>query len=77
MSETVVMHGFRKGSRVRWNRGTGIGMGVVTDRFERLVERTINGAKIARIGSTHDPAYLIALDDGGEILKLESELTAL
>ncbi|CAN5348251.1 hypothetical protein BH10PSE12_BH10PSE12_18720 [soil metagenome] len=66
--------GFRKGQRVRWNWGTGIGHGKVSERFERHVERTIKGAKVSRNGSEKDPAYLIATDDGSEVLKLGSEL---
>jgi hypothetical protein len=71
------MHDFRNGCRVRWNWGTGIGVGVVKERFERPVERTIKGAKISRNGSARDPAYMIGQDDGDEVLKLGSELTAL
>jgi hypothetical protein len=68
--------GFRKGQRVRWNWGTGVGHGKITERFERHVERTIEGAKISRNGSAANPAYLVATDGGGEGLKLGSELEA-
>lgn len=67
---------FRKGQRVRWNWGTGVGFGKVAERFERHVERTIAGAKIARNGSRGNPAYLVEAGDGGQVLKLGSELTA-
>ena len=65
---------FRKGQRVRWNWGTGVGHGKVTDRFERHVERTIESAKVSRNGSQSNPAYLISTDAGGQALKLGSEL---
>jgi len=65
---------FRKGQRVRWNWGTGVGHGKVTDRFERHIERTIEDAKVSRNGSQSNPAYLISTDAGGQVLKLGSEL---
>jgi hypothetical protein len=67
---------FRKGQRVRWNWGTGVGFGTVKECFERHVERTIQGAKIARNGTPDNPAYLVDSGDGGQVLKLGSELTA-
>jgi hypothetical protein len=63
-----------KGQRVRWNWGTGVAYGKIVERFDRHVERTINGAKVSRNGSADNPAYLVALEDGGEALKLGSEL---
>ena len=68
-------NGFRKGQRVRWNWGTGIGRGRISERFEKHVERTIEGAKISRNGSADSPAYLVTHDGGGMVLKLGSELT--
>lgn len=67
---------FRKNERVRWNWGTGTGEGRVAERFERRVQRTIEGTKIVRNGSADNPAYLIEQDDGGTVLKLGSELGA-
>jgi len=67
---------FRKGKRVKWNWGQGVGRGRVAERFERHVERTIDGSKIRRNGSPDNPAYLIHVDNGGEVLKLGSELSA-
>lgn len=65
---------FHKGQRVQWNWGTGIGRGKIAERFDRHVERTIEGKKVSRNGSAENPAYLIRQEDGGEVLKLESEL---
>ncbi|WP_420144509.1 DUF2945 domain-containing protein [Sphingobium sp.] len=67
---------FRKGTRVKWNWGQGVGRGRIAERFERHVERVIEGARIRRNGSPRDPAYLIMSDNGGEVLKLRSELSA-
>lgn len=67
---------FRKGARVRWNWGQGVGRGRIAERFERHVERTIEGSVIRRNGSHRNPAYLVATDGGSEVLKLGSELSS-
>jgi hypothetical protein len=67
---------FRKGSRVKWNWGQGVGRGQIAERFDRHVERTIDGARISRNGSQRDPAFLVKTDKGSEVLKLASELSA-
>lgn len=67
---------FRKGTRVKWNWGQGVGRGRIAERFDRHVERTIEGSLVRRNGSTRDPAYLITADNGGHVLKLRSELSA-
>lgn len=67
---------FRKDQHVEWNWGNGTGTGQVKERFERDVERTLQGSKVSRNGSEDDPAYLIRQEDGDEVLKLGSELKA-
>ena len=67
---------FRTRQHVEWDWGTGKGTGQVTERFERKVTRTLQGSEITRNGSDDDPAYLIRQDDGAEVLKLGSELSA-
>ncbi|HAF42608.1 MAG TPA: DUF2945 domain-containing protein [Sphingobium sp.] len=67
---------FRKGRRVKWNWGQGVGRGRVAERFDHHVERRIEGALIRRNGSPQDPAYLIATDSGAEVLKLGSEISS-
>lgn len=67
---------FRAGTRVRWNWGQGVGRGRIAERFERHVERTIEGSLIRRNGSADDPAFLIETDNGGQVLKLRSEIDA-
>ena len=66
---------FRKGARVKWNWGQGVGRGRVDERFEQQVERRIGGAVIRRNGSRRNPAYLVTTDSGCEVLKLGSELS--
>ena len=66
---------FRAGMRVRWNWGQGVGRGRICERFDRHVERTIEGSLIRRNGSPDNPAYLISADNGGQVLKLGSELS--
>src|SRR3546814_1091144 len=52
----------------------GVGRGRISERFERQVERRIEGAVVRRNGSSRDPAYPVAADSGCEVLKLGSEL---
>lgn len=66
---------FRTGARVKWNWGQGVGRGQVAERFERHVERTIEGSLVRRNGSNRNPAYLIETDGGSQVLKLASELS--
>ena len=65
---------FQKGQHVKWSWGNGEGTGQVEERFEREVERTLQGSKVKKNGSEDDPAYLIKQEDGDEVLKLGSEL---
>lgn len=65
---------FRKGTRVRWNWGQGVGRGRIAERFDGHVERTIEGSPVRRNGSVANPAFLVQTDQGEEVLKLASEL---
>ncbi|RJG53925.1 DUF2945 domain-containing protein [Sphingobium terrigena] len=65
---------FRKGARVRWNWGQGVGRGHIAERFDRPVERHIEGVPVRRNGSPANPAYLIHADNGAQVLKLSSEI---
>ncbi len=67
---------FAKGAAVRWNWAGNQAQGKVAERFDRRVQRTIKGEKIVRNGSKDNPAYLVEQEDGGKVLKLESELEA-
>lgn len=65
---------FRKGQHVAWSWGNGEGTGQVKDHFKEKVTRTIDGAEVTRNASEDNPAYLIEQEDGGTVLKSESEL---
>lgn len=65
-----------KGARVTWHWGAGQGEGVVRERFDRRVQRTIKGQRIVRNGTADNPAYLVETDDGDRVLKRGSELSA-
>lgn len=65
---------FRKGQKVHWTWADDKAHGVVQERFERRVQRTLKGTKVVRNGSAKNPAYLIEQTDGGKVLKLGREL---
>ncbi|WP_226625811.1 DUF2945 domain-containing protein [Alloyangia pacifica] len=68
------MSKFQVGEIVQWNWGAGTARGKIAERFEKRVTRQIEGEEITRNGSGDTPAFLIEQDDGGRVLKLESEL---
>lgn len=65
---------FRKGEPVRWNWGAHAAHGQVVERFDRRVQRTIEGARIVRRGTAENPAYLVRTGDGKTALKRGTEL---
>lgn len=67
---------YRKGQAVSWSLGNGTANGKVAERFDRRVQRTIEGSRIVRNGTAENPAYLIEQADGGRVLKRGSELDA-
>ncbi|MDY7098412.1 MAG: DUF2945 domain-containing protein [Pseudomonadota bacterium] len=67
---------FQTDQYVEWNWGNGTAKGQIAERFEREVTRTLDGTEVTRDGDGDNPAYLIKQDDGAEVLKLGSELTA-
>jgi hypothetical protein len=67
---------FRKGQKIHWNWGAHIAHGHVVERFERRVQRTIEGSRIVRRGTGDNPAYLVETDEGKRALKRGSELSA-
>jgi hypothetical protein len=71
-----MLYSLRKGMRVRWNRGQGVARGRISECFDHEVERTIEGVRVRRNGSRHDPACLVITDTGAQVLKLRSELSA-
>ena len=71
----MAAHQFEIDSHVRWTWGRGEAHGRIAERFETRAERIIKGARIVRNGSATNPAYLIEMIDGREVLKLGSELS--
>ncbi len=71
----MTAHQFDIDAHVHWAWGRGEGHGRIVQRFETRAERTIKGARIVRNGSPANPAYLIEMIDGREVLKLGSELS--
>ena len=67
---------FRTNQHVKWNWGSGAATGQIEERFEREVTRTIEGSEVTRNGCEENPAYLIKQEDGDDVLKLGSELSA-
>lgn len=67
---------YRKGQSVSWKFGSGTAHGKVAERFDRRVQRTIEGSKIVKNGTADNPAYLVEQEDGGRALKRGSELSA-
>lgn len=69
MSET-----FQTNTKVQWDWGEGTAEGYVREVLRKKTTRTIKGTEVTRNGSDDDPAYLIEQQDGGEVLKLHSEV---
>lgn len=65
----------RQGSNVKWEWGNGTASGKVKETFTEKVTRTIKGNEVTRNGSSDDKALLIEQEDGGRVLKLESEVS--
>lgn len=65
----------RKGTAERWSWGAHTAEGKISQRFTSDVTRTITGEKVKRKASPDEPAYLVVQDDGGRVLKSQSELS--
>ncbi|MFD2855503.1 DUF2945 domain-containing protein [Seohaeicola zhoushanensis] len=57
--------------------GPGHPSGRVTEILPERTIRIIKGSRIVRNGSPENPAVVIRMDDGGEVLKLASEVRLL
>ena len=64
-----------KGTKVEWKWGNGIAHGKIVEIHEEPVEKTINGGKVKRNGTAENPALVIEQEDGGKVLKLQSEVS--
>lgn len=66
----------REGTDVTWKWGKGTATGKVREIFDRSVTITTKGAKVTRHGTSQNHALFIVQENGTELLKLESEVTA-
>lgn len=64
----------KKGDKVTWKWGAHQAEGKIEKKYDKPVEKTIKGAKVKRQASKEEPAYEIKQEDGGKVLKSESEL---
>ena len=64
----------KKGDTVRWKYGRGHAKGKVVEIHQDTFEKTVQGAPIKRNGSPENPALLIEQEDGGQVVKLSSEV---
>ena len=65
---------FKEGDKVEWNWGGGTGTGKVAKKYTKKTTLTIDGSEITRNASEDEPAYRIEQEDGGRVLKSESEI---
>ncbi|WP_100342857.1 hypervirulence associated TUDOR domain-containing protein [Mucilaginibacter auburnensis] len=64
----------KKGDEVTWKWGKGKAEGEIVEKHNKPVSKTIKGSKIKRNASKDEPAYEIKQEDGGKVIKSESEL---
>ena len=64
----------RKGSKVTWKWGNGTAEGKVVETYTKEISKTIEGNEVTRKGEEGNKALLIEQEDGGKVLKLESEV---
>lgn len=70
------MKNFKKNDKVKWKWGNGTAEGKIIEVFHEDVTKNIKGSEITRNASKDEPAYLIKQDDGDEVLKSYSEISA-
>ena len=68
------MASVREGDKVEWDWGDGTACGTVQSTFAEKTTRKIKGTEVTRDGCKDDPALYIEQEDGGNVLKLASEV---
>ena len=56
------------GDTVQWDCGNGTGTGKVTQIYTQKITKTIKGTDVTRDADDQEPAFLIELDDGDQVL---------
>lgn len=64
----------REGSEVTWKWGNGSVSGKVKSTYTKTVSRTIDGTEVTRNGEQNNKALYIEVENGNNVLKLESEV---
>lgn len=64
----------KKGDDVTWKWGKGTAEGKVVAKHTDPIKKTIKGKTVKRNASKDEPAYEVKQEDGGKVLKSESEL---
>ena len=65
---------YSEGTCVEWDWGSGKGSGKIVKRYTGKITLNISGTEVTRNATEDEPAYKIVQEDGGEVLKSESEL---
>ncbi len=65
----------KEGTKVTWKWGNGSASGKVKSTFAKTVTRTIDGTEVVRNGEEGNRALYIEVEDGTNVLKLESEIS--
>ncbi len=65
----------KEGSKVSWKWGNGTAKGKVVKTYTEEVTKTINGSEITRKGEQGNKALFIEQEDGGKVLKMETEVS--
>ncbi|UJF29505.1 DUF2945 domain-containing protein [Kaistella sp. 97-N-M2] len=65
----------KKGTKVKWNWGSGTATGKVIETYTESITKTIKGSTVTRNGEKGNKALLIEQEDGDKVLKSESEVT--
>jgi hypothetical protein len=64
----------KTGDKVNWKWGASKAEGKIVKEHGKPVTKTIKGAEVKRNASKDEPAFEIEQEDGGKVLKSESEL---
>ena len=64
----------KKGTKVKWQWGSGSAEGKVEETYTEKITKTIKGTEVTRDGEQGNKALFIAQEDGDTVLKLESEV---